>query len=441
MTMTPTSQQPPRVIKIGFVQDGKIIDEGILGEKEVATIGLDPANTYCITELKVARHELLVPTSSGYKLYFLEGMQGKICFEDEVLDLEELERKGLAHRKPKGFETLLPPTAKGKIVIGDSVILFQIVPPPPPMKHVELPKEMQFAGFMKNIDWTFATVLLITAVLEFSLLAYLHTIPISEFSIVAADASKIVELATNKDVIIEDDKETTEDNSKKVEGGGGGRKGGGGGGTKDEGVENKGMLALLTRSGSGTNLADILSESGLGNNITSAIGNISGVGVADKNSVLGMGTKGTGSGVGGGGSADVTSLLGGGVGKGGSLDTGAKKEQKVSFKFDTNPGGVSGKIDSSTVYSVIKGKVGGIRACYESVLKTDPNVKGTVKIIFVIGSDGGVSSCNVTSSTMNNTMIDECICRRVQRWTFPQPEEGTVTVSYTFIFTPVEGGG
>jgi hypothetical protein len=59
-------------------------------------------------------------------------------------------------------------------------------------------------------------------------------------------------------------------------------------------------------------------------------------------------------------------------------------------------------------------------------------------VLFSISPSGDVASCSITENTMNNTIVSDCICRRVGRWRFPAPDEGQVTVSYTFVFQPAE---
>ena len=57
---------------------------------------------------------------------------------------------------------------------------------------------------------------------------------------------------------------------------------------------------------------------------------------------------------------------------------------------------------------------------------------------FTIGTDGRVTKANIVSSSLADEQVKQCILRRIKRWKFPKPDEGTVTVSYPFIFTAVK---
>lgn len=245
---------------------------------------------------------------------------------------------------------------------------------------------------------------------------------------------RFIQIVTEEDIIIPEEEEMMEDEDIKPKPGGGG--GGGGGGPK--GVEEKGIIAVLTRmSDKGGAVADLLSEAGLGSGVTDALNNLGGVRVGRTGDGIGTGTRGDGTGGPGSGSGVGIGDIGS-IGKGGTSGTGQRTVRKVRARLSTSAGGVSGKIDAAKVRSYIRGRLGGVRHCYEMQLKVNPTLSGKVKVMFTIGASGSVASCSVSANTMGNSLVASCVCRRVKRWRFPQPEEGSVTVSYTFVFTPAE---
>lgn len=422
-----------RVLKVGLVQDGKLIEDSVLGSREGLTIGLDPTNKFSIAEPAAPRRHMLIEyTQHGYKLNLLPEMKGRMLIDDRTIELAELISSGKAVKSPKGgYEMPLVASSKGKIAIGGSTILFQLVPPPPPPAMMKLPKELK-ASFFRNVDMFFLIVLVISAVLHAAMIYYLENVDYNEEEAMKVATERFVQIV-EEDIIVPEEETQAEDEEGGKKGGGGG---GGGGG--QQAVENKGIIAVIgrlsTQSGA---VADLLSESGLGGDLTNALNSIGGVKVGKPGDIgIGGGTKGSGSGPGGGSGVGIGDI--GNAGRGGSVGTGDRSERKITAKLSTADGGVSGKIDASKVRGYIRSQLGGVRHCYEMQLKSTPTLEGKVKVMFTIGSSGDVVSCSVAQNTMGNTLVGDCVCRRVQRWRFPPPDEGTVTVSYTFIFQPAE---
>tara|TARA_B100000749_G_C18450166_1_gene476192 strand:- start:27225 stop:28706 length:1482 start_codon:yes stop_codon:yes gene_type:complete len=96
---------------------------------------------------------------------------------------------------------------------------------------------------------------------------------------------------------------------------------------------------------------------------------------------------------------------------------------------------IQGGLAKDIIASVIKSHLGQIRYCYERQLSVAPNLYGKVLVKFVIGGDGMVSTQSIGTSTLNNSMVEGCVLRRVSRWKFPAPKGGTqVKVTYPFLF-------
>ena len=49
--------------------------------------------------------------------------------------------------------------------------------------------------------------------------------------------------------------------------------------------------------------------------------------------------------------------------------------------------------------------------------------------------NGSVSSAKTNATSMNNPIVENCICQRFMRFKFPQPKGGgIVIVTYPFVF-------
>ena len=71
-------------------------------------------------------------------------------------------------------------------------------------------------------------------------------------------------------------------------------------------------------------------------------------------------------------------------------------------------------------------------------LKKNAGLEGTVKVRFVIGRDGAVTSADGEGSTLADPDVVSCVVKVVNRMTFPAPEGGIVSVVYPFSFKPAD---
>ena len=96
---------------------------------------------------------------------------------------------------------------------------------------------------------------------------------------------------------------------------------------------------------------------------------------------------------------------------------------------------ILGALDKSVIDNVIRQHLSQIRYCYQKELNKNPALYGKIVIKFVIAKNGSVSSAKTHSTSMNNAIVENCICQRFMRFQFPQPKGGgIVIVSYPFVF-------
>ncbi len=100
------------------------------------------------------------------------------------------------------------------------------------------------------------------------------------------------------------------------------------------------------------------------------------------------------------------------------------------------PTGVSGHIPAEVIQRVVRQNYGRFRACYESGLRTNPNLTGRVAARFVIGRDGSVANVGNGGSDLPDSKVVSCVMTQFYGITFPSPEQGIVTVTYPIMFTP-----
>jgi FHA domain len=159
---------------------------------------------------------------------------------------------------------------------------------------------------------------------------------------------------------------------------------------------------------------------GVGRTIGSAAPKEVGLGAGSGHKLGGVGTEGKG-----GGSGNYKGVGGLAVGNIGNASVGILDEETE----------VDGGLDKDIIARYIKSQLGQIRYCYERQLSANPDLYGKVMVKFTIGATGGVMTQQIGATSLNNSMVEGCILRRVAGWQFPAPKGGTqVLVSYPFLF-------
>ncbi|MCK6588764.1 MAG: AgmX/PglI C-terminal domain-containing protein, partial [Polyangiaceae bacterium] len=212
-----------------------------------------------------------------------------------------------------------------------------------------------------------------------------------------------------------------------------------------------GMIGLLN-SGSGGDpnapTAPWGRDDSLGNDPMSARGNMWGAEIGDVSGAGGLGLSGVGEG--GGGKSEGLGLgsigtighgagtgTGQGFGSGHGRLGGAHRSSPPQVRMGATT--VTGRLPPEVVQRIVRQNFGRFRLCYEGGLRNNPNLQGRVAVRFVIRADGEVQNVGNGGSDMPDSSVVQCVMRAFYGLSFPQPEEGIVTVVYPIMFSP--GGG
>ena len=98
------------------------------------------------------------------------------------------------------------------------------------------------------------------------------------------------------------------------------------------------------------------------------------------------------------------------------------------------PGSDDPSRSSSTVDSIIRGRMGAINSVYNRELRSNPSLEGKVVVSFTVSSDGTVTRANVISSTLSNSKLENAIVSNIMLARFPSTSSGDITVTYPFTF-------
>jgi len=452
----------PKILRIGIIQGGRIVEERLVRKRENITIGQSAKNMFVVPSDVLPRHWLLFEVSGNrYVAHFSDGMDARIAVGAEIISLAQLRQSGKIQKRGQSFVLPLDERSRGKIVIGDMTILFQFVTPPPPQPRPQLPASVR-GSIVSDVDWFFATIAGVSFLMHLLMVVYLRNVDwprkpdIEEipdrFVKMVAQPKKEEPKKEEKKAAEEKKDEKKEEKAEKSE-----KKK-----TEEkkvkreltdaekaklaedraraeadrrarlaEQVRSTGLLKLLgAKADGGGSLADVLGKGDVDRDQEKAFQGIGGVGVASSDAAL-RGIK-----AGGSGSGRVATVGGlrGGAGIAGGDTGGAATEKKVSGVVKSEAPAVDGDLDPSIVSKEVRSRLGAIKACYERALKRNPNLSGKVVVHWTITAAGTVSGVDVESDTLGDNEVGSCIKSLVARWRFPAPSGGSVEVSFPFVF-------
>ncbi len=126
------------------------------------------------------------------------------------------------------------------------------------------------------------------------------------------------------------------------------------------------------------------------------------------------------------------------VGYGKGKHAAVSGQGKAFVSMDLGDSSVEEGLTKDEVGEVIHKHLSEVRYCYEAAMIRQPDIEGKLMIHFIIGAaagQGAVKSAEVTTSTLSDPKLDDCVVRRLVTWKFPLPKGGVdVNVTYPFIF-------
>lgn len=97
--------------------------------------------------------------------------------------------------------------------------------------------------------------------------------------------------------------------------------------------------------------------------------------------------------------------------------------------------GPRGTLDAFLVRSKIKQDLPKINRCYESALKTEPELEGKVSIRFAVVRAGTVHGVEVVENTTGSESVERCVARVVRTLRFPKRRYGqSQRFTFPFVF-------
>lgn len=438
----------PKVLRIGVVQGGRVMEERIIKQRVNVTVGPNEKNLFVVGgESLPATFRLFELVGNDYHLNFLDGMSGRIALPTGISDLNVL--RGQARRTPQGaYQVRLTEDSRGKVVVGDITFLFQFVAPPPVQPKPQLPVAVLRGA--SGIDWNTTMIAALSFLVHFLALGSIYSDwldPVIDDEVSVANLvdslkslpappppeEKVVEEKTDQKVEekAKDEPKSTapQTNTKSADAG------------KVSAAEKASLMqeaervmleTLAALSNTGPATEGVLNRSDV------AMGALDAAAASDK--AVGSGSDPLGLGRAGGGTLRPGEQ-GGGLGGLASTGRGAGTEgsgagAKVSGPKAGMPG-VSSSVaggNISNAAKVVAAMRAAFRACYQKGLDQNPDSQGSIKMAIKVGPGGEVTGVTATPSGNLPPGVIDCVTARARRAQFDPPEGGAATVQVPVTF-------
>jgi hypothetical protein len=432
----------PRILRIGVLLGGKIVEERLIRERTSVSIGQSMKNTFSVPVDGLPLEFTLFAIDQGrYYLRFLNKMDGRLGDSSgSVNTLDALKTKG-AQNAGDYWQVPLTESSRGKLSLGDLTILFQFVTEPPRQPKPMLPASVR-GTFADRIDPRLAVILGASIIAHFAIVIVALLGDIEE----EGQAQRAYNLTFKQDTfVVEDvipqpvdttagsaagsaeapktpDKQPDKGNAKPKDDGGGRSNNDSVAMTEDDASR---FADLLTGEGpNGTSEGD-MSKRRPGADLGAQINDVreGGQKVAIGGGA-GRGTRGDGDPrVGTGGGLKTDGPSGDGIGTGKTVEKGPAGRISVSDKqtFDEStltPDVVLQKIQSAYM--------AGLKRCYKQYLNKDASARGKVTLSLTVNETGRTVKGSAKGFADE---VDQCISGQMSSWRFPVPKDkdGEVT--------------
>jgi len=447
----------PKVLRIGLVQGGKVIEERVIKQRTHVTIGPSEKSMFVIPSKNLpAQFRLFELVGGEYYLNFLEGMSGRVALKTGVSDLTAL--RSQAKRVPVSngqmYQVQLSEDARGKVVVGETTFLFQFVAPPPVQPKPQLPVSVR-TGLASDIDWTTTIIAAFSFLFHFGAVGSLYSDWMDPIVDDEVDVKQLLESVKSLPPPPPVEQKDTPDTpttaaaaaAEAPKPSSGGQKSAGAGPSKGGGkvsdarataIANElasldlAMVGALNSSGSATNSVLDRGDTPTGL-LDGAAANGAGIGAGGV-AGLNMGSAGGGAirpgTAGGGGLASIGNTAAGSPATAGS----AQKVKGPVGNASIGGAAVSGG-SVSNAQSVVARMQAGFRRCYNRGLAENPEMKGSVRITAKIGPNGEVLSASPSGGGGLSGTVISCVAARVASAQFAPPEGGgaTIVIPVTFV--------
>jgi hypothetical protein len=413
-----------KVLRIGVIQGGKILEERLLRKRGPVTVGTDPKNSFVLTGDAPRSFKLLDLVLDRYVLCFDDEMRGRLTSEGETLELEAIKAKGLALQTGSVYRIELSESARGKVAIGDLTILFQFVVPPQ-HERSQLPTRVG-GGWSTALDWPLALCLGLSLLAHGVVLARLRAAP-------QPPARTLFDLPGRlaRSVLPERPIEQSAPLPPPGRAAATARAPAAPasmpaappvvtpGQVAASRPARRGVLRIIGATGPGAgagSTVDLLAVGGRSGDLDAVLQNVAGVGVPGVEP------------------AGAPAPAGPGVRAAASSRAAAATSQAAGVVTPEPVELVAGALDRAALAAVTEPRLGYIKWCYREALARDPQRQGRLVIGIVLEADGRVQSSKVEINTLGDDAAGRCVESVIKRAPFPAPGPGGAQLRFSYSF-------
>jgi hypothetical protein len=447
----------PRELRIGRIEGGAIVEDRLYrsaltyGDSEKAALLVPDAGRRCAT--------LFQRDAAGtFTLVVPEGARGRLALTAGAVDLAQV----------AGTSIPLDASARGKLILGTTTLLFQLVPPAGVALRPQLPSAAR-GGFASMIDWRFTSYVMASLCAHLLFVAWLDS---ADFALEAdttmlpeavtrlmidmpdpptipdpaqpSDHTPAVsELATNevastpsrasqpsREHATPTAQPSAADETARIA-------------AVTNAAVNQAQQLLVGGAGdaAGGAFADLLRGSAVVANAQQVLDGVRSVGIP-------TGPAGALPLRSGGGTGSETGTLGQLAAQGGGTATQQLREGRHEvveqivrcpqcMTEPEDPIQQSGDRDPAEVLRLLRARRLAFQACYEQRTRVNPELAGKLGATFTISEMGTVSGVRVTENRTGDAPLALCVTAVFQRLRFGEvPGSGESTFAHAFVFAP-----
>ena len=434
----------PKVLRIGLIQSGRVIEERIIKQRTNVTVGSSEKNMFVISQGELAPNFCLFELAgTQYCLNFTDAMKGRVALPSGLFEIGALKDQARALGEGS-YQVPLSEDSRGKVVIGDTTFLFQFVAPPPLQPRPQLPVSVTRGA--AALDWPTTVIAAFSFLIHFCAIGAIYSDwldPVVDYEV---NVNALVETIRNlpEPPPVEEPEEAPAASEKPAEA------------PKAQaapkpeakpspaptpGVKehlSKSQVAALSNELESLEMATLAALSGVGpataNVLRSGEVPTSALDAAAA-SEAGVSSSGaTGLKLGGAGGTVRPGAVGGGLASigasGKAAGTGSGSATVVKGpKGSANLGDASVAGGSvSDAARVVAQMRAGFRACYRRGQDENPDIEGKIALSIKVGPTGQVSSVTATKTGNIPASVVDCVKARASSATFAAPQGGGVAV-------------
>ncbi len=432
-------QTGPKVLRIGLVQAGRVIEERIIKQRTSVSIGQSEKATFVVPTPNIPpQFKLFELIGNDYYLNFIDGMTGRVALATGISDLAGL--RGQAKRVGPAYQIRLTEEARGKVVIGDITFLFQFVAPPPPQPRPQLPLSVK-GGLASQIDWTLTIIAAFSFMFHFGFIGAMYSDwldPVVGDENVAGLIDMTKNLPAPPPIEEKSDAPATSATSAASA-------------KQDPGQQKQNAAPGKISEAKAAALAQeaqtmqmqMLAAFGGTSAVQGAL-NRSDVPVGDLSAVAqsaaGVSNTGGDLKLAGGGGATIPGARGGGLQslgqtQGGGGGTAGQGREVKGPTGEASMGAVSTSAPVANAERTIAGLRPGFRSCYNKGLANDPSMAGKIVLAIKIAPNGEVQDVSKVGGSGLASDVEQCIIKKARNASFDAPggSGSTVQVPVTFV--------